>query len=80
MEYNRSVQGSHFPLEDRQARLSGAECGNIDACVKILDAPPNKNRNSDTKELRFLFFYDTIVLVTGNKRRENVLLCRIFCG
>ena len=21
----------HFPLEDRQARLSGAECGNIDA-------------------------------------------------
>jgi hypothetical protein len=30
--------GSHFPLEDRQARLSGAECGNIDVCVKILDA------------------------------------------
>ena len=31
-ECNRSVLGSHFPLEDRQARLSGAECGNIDAC------------------------------------------------
>ena len=24
-------KGSHFPLEDRQARLSDAECGNIDA-------------------------------------------------
>ena len=24
-------KGSHFPLEDRQARLSGGECGNIDA-------------------------------------------------
>ena len=23
--------GSHFPLGDRQARLSGVECGNIDA-------------------------------------------------
>ena len=33
----RSTKGSHLPLEDRQARLSGAECGNIDACVKILD-------------------------------------------
>ena len=24
-------------------------------------SPPNKNRNSDTKELRFLFFYGIIV-------------------
>ena len=31
-EYKRSVIGSHFPLKDRQARLSDAECGNIDAC------------------------------------------------
>jgi len=32
----RSKYGPHTPPEDRQACLSGAECGNIDACVKIL--------------------------------------------
>ena len=34
--------GSHIPLGDRQACLSGREGGNIDACVKILDGPPEK--------------------------------------
>ena len=36
-------------------RVTGAE-------VQIFSSPPNKNRNSDTKGLRFLLFCDIMIL------------------
>ena len=34
--------------------------------VQVPSSAPKKNRNSDTKELRFLFFYDTIEVYGGD--------------
>ena len=77
MQRRNAMSTRRSTQEAEEAPLLRVQAGYTGARVQISPSPPNINRNSDTKGLRFLHFYDIIFLIVDSERGASMLILAV---